>query len=83
VEEKRAGLANLPRELRLSDRDVQEIRAIGDNAGCMALKGASPEHTGETRPDRWNLDEHLETVARRWGIEPESDLVKLPQGAPA
>jgi hypothetical protein len=47
----------------------------------MALKGASPEHTGEVRPDRWHLDEHLEAVARRWGIEPKADLVK--QGAPA
>ena len=41
------------------------------------------DDTGDVRPDRWNLDEHLETVARRWGIEPESDLVKQPQGAPA
>ena len=37
----------------------------------MALKGASPEHAGEERPDRWALDERLEQVARRWGIEPE------------
>jgi aryl-alcohol dehydrogenase-like predicted oxidoreductase len=83
VEEKRAELAATPRELRLSDRDVAEIRSIGDNAGCMALKGASPEHTGEVRPDRWHLDHHLEAVARRWGIDPEADLVKQPQGAPA
>jgi aryl-alcohol dehydrogenase-like predicted oxidoreductase len=83
VEEKRAELAALPRESRLSERDLQEIRSIGDNTGCMALKGASPEHTGELRPDRWDVDEHLEAVAQRWGIEPASDLVKLPQGAPA
>jgi aryl-alcohol dehydrogenase-like predicted oxidoreductase len=81
VEDKRAELAAMPSELRLNDRDVAEIRSIGDNAGCMALKGASPEHTGEVRPDRWHLDEHLEAVARRWGIEPKADLVK--QGAPA
>jgi aryl-alcohol dehydrogenase-like predicted oxidoreductase len=83
VEEKRAELAALPAENRLSERDVQEIRAIGDNTGSMALKGASPEHTGEIRPDRWSLDGHLEAVARRWGIEPDNDLIKLPQGAPA
>ncbi len=83
VEEKRAELAALPRESRLSERDIQEIRSIGDNAGCMALKGASPEHAGELRPDRWTLDEHLEAVARRWGIEPANDLVKQPQGAAA
>jgi hypothetical protein len=82
VEDKRAELAATPSELRLSDGDVAEIRAIGDNTGCMALKGASPEHTGELRPDRWELDAHLEDVARRWGIQPETDLVKQPQGAP-
>jgi aryl-alcohol dehydrogenase-like predicted oxidoreductase len=83
VEEKRAELAALPRELRLTDDDVEAIRGIGDNTGCMALKGASPEHSGELRPDRWELDEHLEAVARRWGIEPRSDLVKQPEAAPA
>jgi aryl-alcohol dehydrogenase-like predicted oxidoreductase len=83
VEEKRAELAALPGELRLSPQDVEDIRAIGDNAGCMTIKGATPEHSGEIRPDRWNLDEHLEAVARRWGIEPQSDLVKHPEVAPA
>src|SRR5437764_1203935 len=28
----------------LAAEEVQAIRAIGDNKGCMALKGASPEH---------------------------------------
>ncbi len=83
VEDKRAELAALPRDLRLTDRDIEEIRSIGDNTGCMALKGASPEHTGEAGPDRWNLDERLEVVARRWGIEPGADLVKLSEAAPA
>ena len=53
IEDKRAELAALPAEQRLSDEDVAAIRAIGDNTGCMALKGASPEHEGEERPDRW------------------------------
>jgi aryl-alcohol dehydrogenase-like predicted oxidoreductase len=79
VEDKRAELAATPVEQRLSDRDIEEIRAIGDNTGSMALKGASPEHTGDLRPDRWELDPHLEDVARRWGIQPESDLVKHPK----
>jgi hypothetical protein len=42
----------------------------------MTLKGASPEHSGEPRPDRWVLDQRLEDVAQRWGIEPDRDLVK-------
>ena len=76
VEEKRAELAALPREIRLSGADLEEIRRAGDNTGCMALKGGSPEHAGEDRPDRWELNEHLHEVARRWRIEPGRDLTQ-------
>jgi aryl-alcohol dehydrogenase-like predicted oxidoreductase len=76
IEDKRAELAVLPREPRLTEADVSAIRAIGDNTGCMALKGASPEFEGDERPDRWGLDERLEAVARRWSIEPARDLVQ-------
>ena len=77
IEEKRAelaavtGLADV-----LSDAEVAEIRAIGQNDGCMALKGASVEHSGEPLPDRWELDSELESVALRWEIDPRRDLVK-------
>jgi aryl-alcohol dehydrogenase-like predicted oxidoreductase len=74
IEAKRVELAALPAEQRLSEDDVAAIRAIGDNTGCMALKGASPEHEGEERPDRWGLDEDLAAVGERWGIDPERDL---------
>ena len=77
VEEKRLEVASVPIEQRLSRDEVQEIRAIGDNTGCMALKGASPEHFGDERPDRWGLDPRLEQVAQRWSIEPSRDLVKV------
>jgi aryl-alcohol dehydrogenase-like predicted oxidoreductase len=83
VEDKRAELAALPAELRLTEADVEEIRSLGDNTGCMALKGASPEHSGEARPDRWELDPTLAEVAQRWGIEPETDLAQQPQATPA
>jgi aryl-alcohol dehydrogenase-like predicted oxidoreductase len=75
IEEKRAELAALPAEQRLSADDVAAIRAIGDNAGCMDLKGASPEHEGDERPDRWPLDDDLAAVGDRWGIDPARDLV--------
>jgi aryl-alcohol dehydrogenase-like predicted oxidoreductase len=75
IEDKRAELAALPAEQRLSDEDVAAIRAIGDNTGCMALKGASPEHEGAERPDRWPLDDDLAAVGDRWGIDPTRDLV--------
>jgi aryl-alcohol dehydrogenase-like predicted oxidoreductase len=75
VEDKRADLAALPRERRLDDADVALIREIGDNTGCMALKGAVPDHAGADLPDRWSLrEEHLE-VAARWRIDPDRDLV--------
>ena len=46
IEAKRAELAALPVDQRLSAEDVAAIRAIGDNTGCMALKGANPAHEG-------------------------------------
>jgi aryl-alcohol dehydrogenase-like predicted oxidoreductase len=76
VESKRAELASLPAELRLSSADIEQIRMAGDNTGCMALKGASPEHEGAERPDRWSIDDRLEDVARRWRIDPRRDLVQ-------
>jgi aryl-alcohol dehydrogenase-like predicted oxidoreductase len=78
VEEKRAELAATPAEVVLSDQEVAEIRAVGDNTGCMALKGASPDNEGEMRADRWPLDDELAAVAARWGIEPDSQLRQVP-----
>ncbi len=75
IEQQRAELAALPTEQKLSADDVAAIRSIGDNAGCMALKGANPQHQGEERPDRWALDEELAAAGARWGIDPARDLV--------
>jgi aryl-alcohol dehydrogenase-like predicted oxidoreductase len=74
IEAKRVELAALPAEQRLSAAEVEEIRAIGDNTGCMALKGANPAHEGEERPDRWALSDELAEAGRRWGVDPERDL---------
>lgn len=78
VEDKRAEVAGTPREIRLTPAEVEEIRARGDNTGSMALKGASMEHAGEERPDRWELDPELLRVARRWGVDPQRDLAQRP-----
>ena len=75
IEAKRVELGALPAEQRLTPEEVAEIRAVGDNTGCMALKGASPAHEGEERPDRWPLDDELTAVGGRWGIDPQRDLV--------
>jgi aryl-alcohol dehydrogenase-like predicted oxidoreductase len=78
IEAKRVELAALPADQRLSEEDVAAIRAVGDNTGAMALKGASPAHEGDERPDRWALDETLAEVGERWGIDPERDLASVP-----
>jgi aryl-alcohol dehydrogenase-like predicted oxidoreductase len=75
VEDKRAELAALPTDPRLTPADLDAIRALGDNTGCMALKGANPDHEGDERPDRWPLNDELQAVARRWAIDPGKDLV--------
>jgi aryl-alcohol dehydrogenase-like predicted oxidoreductase len=75
IEAKRADLAALPAEQRLSAEDVAAIRTIGDNTGCMALKGANPDHDGAERPDRWPLTDDLAELGARWGIDPSRDLV--------
>ena len=77
IEEKRTELAALPAEQRLELEQVEEIRAIGDNSGCMALKGATPDHSGDERPDRWPVTPELAAVAGEWGIDPERDLRHL------
>jgi aryl-alcohol dehydrogenase-like predicted oxidoreductase len=77
IERKRAELLATPAEPVLDADEVAAIRAIGDNAGSMSLKGAGPDHEGDDRPDRWGLDPRLEEVARRWGIDPERDLRQL------
>ena len=64
-------------------RRSAEIRAIGDNTGSMALKGAAPDHEGEPRPDRWPLTPELAELAARWGIEPARDLVSRRDGVAA
>ncbi|HEX2266477.1 MAG TPA: aldo/keto reductase [Solirubrobacterales bacterium] len=75
IEDKRAELAALPADQRLTPENVAAIREIGDNTGCMTLKGASPEHEGDERPDRWPLTDDLAEVGTRWGIDPTRDLV--------
>jgi aryl-alcohol dehydrogenase-like predicted oxidoreductase len=74
IEDQRAELAATPAEPLLTETELEEIRAIGDNSGRMALKGAAPDHEGDERPDRWPLTPDLVEAGARWGIEPDRDL---------
>jgi aryl-alcohol dehydrogenase-like predicted oxidoreductase len=79
IEDKRAELAELSALLAasgppLSAEELAEIRSMGDNTGCMTLKGASLEHEGAPRADRWGLDGELVAVGERWGVDPARDL---------
>jgi aryl-alcohol dehydrogenase-like predicted oxidoreductase len=73
IEDKVAEVAALP-DIRLAPEECATIQRIGDNKGCMTLKGANPEFQGDPQPDRWPLNSDLVDVARRWNINPEQDL---------
>ncbi len=77
VEDQRHELATTPVQTVLTADDLAEIDRLGDNHGCMALKGGTPGHSGEPMPDSWPMEDDLVEVAGRWGIDPARDLVHL------
>jgi aryl-alcohol dehydrogenase-like predicted oxidoreductase len=79
VEQKLEELATLP-ELKLDESEKEAIARIGDNKGCMHLKGANRGHTTTPEPDRWGISADLDAVARRWNIDPDRDLVYAHEG---
>jgi hypothetical protein len=66
-------LAELP-SFTLTDEELDLIARVGDNRGCMALKGASVRHTADPLPDQWSVSRDLAQVAERWKIDPAQDL---------
>ncbi|MDZ4401610.1 aldo/keto reductase [Prosthecobacter sp.] len=69
IESKLDELAALPAGNVLSAEEVETIRQIGDNTGCMALKGASQRHEGqEPRADEWPMRPDLLALASRWDL---------------
>ena len=69
IESKVDELAALPKTNPLSADEVAQITAIGDNTGCMTLKGASERHLGqEPRADEWPINDELVSLASRWGL---------------
>jgi aryl-alcohol dehydrogenase-like predicted oxidoreductase len=74
IEAKADELASLP-EVILTRDECEFMARTGDNRGCMSLKGASRGHTTAPEADRWGLTPDLEAAGRRWGIDPDRDLV--------
>lgn len=74
IEAKVTELANLPK-VTLSEADSRLIAEIGNNKGCMALKGANRSHVGEPEADHWGVSADLDGVGKRWGINPDTDLI--------
>ena len=72
IERKREELAAVPAEPVLSDEEVAEIRTVGDNRGSMLLKGATPDHEGEERPDRWAAERGAGRAGRPLGHRPRA-----------
>ncbi len=73
IEQKIDELASLP-DVKLTPEESALIAEVGDNKGCMDLKGGNPAHSGEPLPDRWSLTPDLEATGKRWGIDPNHDL---------
>ena len=73
IESKVDELASLP-DIKLNGDELELIAEIGDNHGCMELKGANRAHSGAPLPDRWSVIPDHESVAKNWGINPDSDL---------
>ena len=73
IESKVDELASMP-DITLSQEDVERIAHIGDNKGCMQLKGANRAHTTGPEPDKWSLSPDVEGAGKRWGIDPDVDL---------
>ncbi len=71
-----AALGTDPRlqSLALTPEERDLLGQIGNNKGCMSLKGANPSHSGEPEADHWGLRPELLEIGRRWGIDPQRDL---------
>lgn len=71
IEDKIREFAALPEGLRFTPEEMRKIEEIGENAGCMALKGASTRYQGpQERADQWPMREELLTIAQDHALDP-------------
>ena len=73
IESKAQELAATP-HVKFSSDELHAISEIGNNKGCMHLKGGSASHLLPPIADQWSLNPDLESVGKRWGIDPAKDL---------
>ncbi|MGJ8696494.1 MAG: aldo/keto reductase [Verrucomicrobiaceae bacterium] len=67
IEDKISEMANLP-IVQLSEEEVAKVRALGDNTGCMLLKGASNRHSVSERCDEWPMRPDLIEIAKAYNL---------------
>ena len=71
IEELVKEFGSLPINNPFSDEEIEEIASIGDNTGCMTLKGASNRHVESLRPDEWPMKPELMELAERHDLGSE------------
>jgi aryl-alcohol dehydrogenase-like predicted oxidoreductase len=67
IEDKINEFLPLP-DIRFSAEEIDSVRKIGDNTGCMTLKGASNRHEKSERADEWQMRPELLEIGQRYGI---------------
>ena len=67
IEQKIRDVASMPALPPFTMEEMEEIRTLGDNTGCMALKGASRRHATSDRPDEWAMRSDLELLNEQIG----------------
>ena len=73
IESKVDELASLP-DIKLDEEEIKFMAEVGNNKGCMELKGANRAHVGSALPDRWEIIKDHELIAKQWEIDPDKDI---------
>jgi aryl-alcohol dehydrogenase-like predicted oxidoreductase len=68
MEEKVRKFAAIKAESPLTPEEVREIGRMGDNTGCMMLKGASKRHEISQRADEWPMRPELLALSEKWSL---------------
>ena len=74
IEKKVDELAALP-EIKFTDEEKEFILMVGNNKGCMELKGSNRAHVGESRCLTAGASRKITKIAaKQWGVDPDGDL---------